>query len=316
MESQFVWKNGTILPWKDATVHISSHGLHYGTGVFEGIRCYPTNRGPAVFRMGAHLDRLFASAQVYGMALRYTRQDLARGILDVIRANQFSDCYVRPVAFYGSRSLSLNPSQCPVEVAILAWPWQPYLANERGTIHATFSRWRKFSPAAMPATAKACGQYLNSVLATQEASTGGFDEAILLNEDGTIAEGAGENLFVVRDGQLVTNDATSSVLLGITRDSVLKAARRLELPIQVRELTVDDLLTADEAFFTGTATEIAPIAAVDREPIGTGAPGPITLLVQRTYADIVHGKEPYYSDWLTFVPGTSTEGACRHEPPL
>jgi branched-chain amino acid aminotransferase len=300
--SKVVWKNGVLVSWADATVHLASHGLHYGTGVFEGMRCYDTDHGPAVFRMGAHLDRLFASGAAYGMRWRYTRQDLARAVLDVIRSNDFRECYIRPIAFYGERTLSLDPHGCPIEVAILAWPWKGYLeaAEQRG-VNVTISRWRKFSSAAIPATAKACGQYLNSVLATQEAVAGGFDEALLLDAAGAITEGPGENLFLVRNGELTTNDENSSILLGVTRDTVLRLAINMELPVHVRELQLEDLIKADEAFFTGTAAEIAPIARVDGHGIGRQLPGPITKRLQEVFFHVVRGRDLRYLDWLSFV---------------
>jgi branched-chain amino acid aminotransferase len=250
---------------------------------------------------------------VYRIQWRYTRQDLARAVLDVIRANRFRECYVRPIAFYGAHTLSLDPRGCPVEFAILVWPWKSYLGSKQGGgVSVTISRWRKFSSAAIPATAKACGQYLNSVLATQEAVVGGFDEAILLDDAGTITEGPGENLFLVRDGQLVTNNERSSVLLGITRDSVLRLARDIGLPVHIRELELDDLFTADEAFFTGTAAEIAPIAHVEGQSIGPQTPGPITTQLQKLFFDVVRGRDTRYLDWLTLVSWDRPNGA---EPP-
>jgi branched-chain amino acid aminotransferase len=303
MESKFVWRNGTIAPWQDATLHVSSHGLHYGTGVFEGIRCYQTERGPAVFRLGAHADRFFASAKVYGLEWRYTRQDLARAVLAVVLANELTDCYIRPIAFFGSDTLSLHPRSCPLEITILAWPWEAYLgpgAHERG-VHVTISRWRKFPSEAIPTTAKGCGQYLNSILATKEARAGGFDEALLLNMDGTISEGPGENLFLIRNSQLVTNDERSSVLPGITRDSVLRLAARLNIPVRIREIELDDLLSADEAFFTGTAVEIVPVVRVDGHAVGSGVPGPRTKQLRQAFFDVVLARDLHHLDWLTFV---------------
>jgi branched-chain amino acid aminotransferase len=303
MESQFVWKNGRFLSWNEATVHVSSHGLHYGTGVFEGIRCYQTDHGPAVFRLAAHLDRFFASAKVYGIKLRFTLEDLGRATLEVIWANEFTDCYIRPLAFYGSHTLSLHPRTCPVEVVILAWPWGAYLgpeAHKRG-VHVKVSPWRKFSSAAIPATAKACGQYLNSILATEDARAGGFDEALLLNATGAIAEGPGENLFVVRNGQLFTNDESSSILPGITRDSVLRLASNLGIPTHIGELKIRDLESADEAFFTGTAVEITSVTKLDGHPIGRGLPGPVTNSLRNAYLNAAHGRDSATEDWLTFV---------------
>ena len=259
-DSKFVWKNGEIIPWSDATIHMSAHGLHYGTGVFEGIRCYNTVHGPAVFRLDAHLQRMFESARIYGLPIPYTEEQLTQGALESCAPTVFSDCYLRPIAFYGSGSLGVHPRNCPVDVAILAWPWGAYLgadALEKG-IQVTVSRWKKFSSLAMPATAKACGQYLNSMLAVQDAVRRGFDEALLVDEEGIIAEGSGENFFMVRDGNVLTNDERDHVLMGITRDSVITLARDLGYKVYVGEMRLEELEVADEAFFTGTAAEVTP----------------------------------------------------------
>jgi branched-chain amino acid aminotransferase len=227
-ECKFVWKNGAIVPWKEATLHVSCHGLHYGTGVFEGIRCYDTPSGPAVFRLGSHIDRWFASARVYGMAWPYSQHDLAHAVLDVIRANEFHDCYIRPIAFYGSHTLSINPKGCPVEFVIFAWPWGTYMGADAMVtgIDVCVSPWRKFSSQAIPARAKACGQYLNSVLAVQDAASRGFNEAILLDDAGNLAEGSWENLFLASRKRLFTNDQDCPVLCGITRDTVIRLGQR------------------------------------------------------------------------------------------
>jgi branched-chain amino acid aminotransferase len=294
-DCKFVWKNGAIVPWEQATVHVSSHALHYGTGVFEGVRCYETPRGPAVFRLGSHFDRWFRSAQVYGMEFSFTRQELGRAVLEVVRANGFHDCYIRPIAFYGTHSLSVDPRGCPIEIFILAWPWEPYLgaeAAERG-VDICVSPWRKFCSQAIPATAKATGQYLNSVLAVRDAVARGFREALLLEENGNIAEGSGEVLY--------TNGERSSVLLGITRDTVLCLAADLNIPSRVGPLELDHLAGADEAFLAGTAAEIAPIATVNLRPIGPGSRGPVTAALQQAYFDAVTGRNLKRSDWLTYL---------------
>ena len=302
-ESKWVWKNGKIIPWEEATIHISAHGMHYGTGVFEGIRCYNTVNGPAVFRLDAHLERMFESARTYGLPIPYSQQELTDAALEVINANGFSDCYVRPIATYGSGSLGVYPRDCPVEVAILAWPWGAYLgadALEKG-IQVTVSRWKKFSSLAMPATAKACGQYLNSMLAVQDAVRRGFDEALLVDEEGIIAEGSGENFFMVQNGNVLTNDERDHVLMGITRDSVITLARDLGYKVFVGQMHLEELEVADEAFFTGTAAEVTPIAALDRKPIGNGKPGPITLELQRAFFAATSGRDPKHQNWLTPV---------------
>jgi len=302
-QSKFVWKNGGIIPWEQATTHMSAHGLHYGTGVFEGVRCYNTVHGPAIFRLDAHLDRMFQSAKMYGLPIPYSQDELTQAALDLVQANGFQDCYLRPIAFYGSGSLGVHPKSCPVDVAILAWPWGAYLgadALEKG-IQVTVSRWMKFSSLAMPATAKACGQYLNSMLAVQDAVRRGFDEALLVDEEGIIAEGSGENFFMVRDGCVLTNDERDHVLMGITRDSVITLARDLGYRVFVGQMHLEELEVADEAFFTGTAAEVTPIAALDRKPIGDGKPGPITIELQKAYFAATSGRDPKHQDWLTAV---------------
>ncbi len=302
-QSKWIWKNGRIIPWSEASVHVSAHALHYGSGVFEGMRCYETADGPAVFRMDEHLERLFASAAAYSMEIPYTREEIEDAVCEVIERNGFRSCYIRPICFFGSDTLGVHPRNCPVDMAILTWPWGAYLgaeAQETG-VRVTVSSWEKFGSRMMPATAKACGQYLNSLLAVREAFSKGYDEGLLLNADGTIAEGSGENLFIVRDGRLLTNDERSSILLGITRDVVIEIARDLGLEVEVRELWLDDLLMADEAFFTGTATEVAPIREVDEARIGSGARGPITEKIQRVFFAATSGTEPRYRGWLRYV---------------
>src|SRR5882724_2850935 len=277
-QSKWVWMNGELVQWANATVHVSVHGLHYGSGVFEGLRCYETVDGPAVFRLEAHLERLFASAQVYGIEIAYSLDELAAAVRSLIERNEFRSCYIRPICFYGSDGLGLHPRNCPVEVVILAWPWAPYLGSEglENGVRVTVSPWLKFHSQMLPTTAKACGQYLNSILAVRDAVARGFDEALLLDTDGHIAEGSGENLFLVRDGRLVTNDERHSILLGITREVVMQIARDLGYRVETRALRLDDLLNADEAFFTGTAAEVTPIREVDGVPINDGRRGPVT----------------------------------------
>ena len=299
-ETKCVWMNGRIIPWAKATTHVSAHALHYGSGVFEGMRCYETVYGPCVFRLDAHLERLYSSAEEYGIKIPNTRHELTEGICDVIARNGFSSCYVRPICYYGSDTLGVHPRNCPVEVVILAWPWAAYLGAEgveRG-VRVTVSPWRKFQSVMMPTTAKACGQYLNSILAVRDAVERGFAEALLLDADGHLAEGSGENLFVVRDGKLLTNDERHSILLGITRDAVLRIAGDLGYSVEVRELYLEDLLSADEAFFTGTAAEVTPIREVDGHPIGHGTRGAVTGEIQQVFFAATEGRHPQYKDWL------------------
>jgi len=269
-QTKWVWMNGDLIQWTSATVHVSAHALHYGSGVFEGLRCYETVNGPAVFRMEAHLERFFASAKVYGIEMPYTTNDLGEAIRTVINGNQLTNCYVRPICFYGSDSLGLHPRNCPVELVILAWPWAPYLGSEglESGVRVTVSPWRKFNSEMMPTTAKGCGQYVNSTLAVRHAIACGYDEALLLNSDGSLAEGAGENLFIVREGKLLTNDERHSILLGVTRDTVIEIARDLGYDVEIRALPLKDLTTADEVFLTGTAAEVTPVREVDGIRIG------------------------------------------------
>ena len=302
-QARWVWKNGELIPWKDATVHVSAHALHYGSGVFEGIRCYDTAEGPAVFRLDAHLDRLYDSASVYGMEIPYNRAQLAEAVCEVIRGNGFRSCYVRPICFFGSASLALNPQRCPVEAVIFAWPWETYLGNKalEAGVRVTLSPWVKFHSRMLPTTAKACGQYVNSILAVREAMGRGYDEALLLASDGSIAEGSGENIFLVYGGKLLTNDERHSILLGVTRDAIIEIACNLGLPVETRAIQVNDLLSADEAFFTGTAAEVTPIREVDGQPIGSGTRGPLTAKIQQAFFAATSGRDLQYRHWLHLV---------------
>ena len=301
--TKWVWMNGDLVRWADATVHVSAHGLHYGSGVFEGIRCYETADGPAVFRLDTHLDRLYSSAAVYGLEIPYTREELAQATCEVIATNGFTSCYVRPICFPGSSTLGLVPQNCPVEVVILAWPWETLLGVEalEVGVRVTVSPWFKFHRQMMPTTVKACGQYLNSILAARDAVSRGYHEALLLAFNGSIAEGPGENLFIVHEGVLLTNDETCSILLGITRDTVIEIARDLGYPVEVRALEVEDLLSADEAFFTGTAAEVTPIREVDGKLIGCGGRGPVTERIQQAFFKACSGHDPRYKSWLHMV---------------
>jgi branched-chain amino acid aminotransferase len=299
-EARWVWMNGTIVPWSGATLHVSAHTLHYGSGVFEGIRCYDAVDGPAVFRLREHLQRLFDSAKFYDMEIPYTAGELEDGICELIELNDFRDCYIRPLCYRGSRTLHLNPRTCPVEVVILAWPWDPFLNfnGEQKGVRICVSPWRKFDSQMMPSTAKACGQYINSILAVQDAERRGYDEALLLDADGRIAEGSGENLFLVRDGRLVTNDARHSILLGITRDAIIEIANDMGIEVEIGALTLDGLLSADEAFFTGTAVEVAAIQELEGKTIGSAVPGPMTRRIQDAFRAVTSGRNEKYKCWL------------------
>jgi len=299
-EARWVWMNGAIVPWTGATLHVSAHTLHYGSGVFEGIRCYETIDGPAVFRLREHLQRLFDSARFYDMEIPYTAEELEDGICELIQINDFRDCYIRPLCYRGSRTLHLNPRACPVEVAILAWPWDPFLnsGGEQKGVRICVSPWRKFDSQMMPSTAKACGQYINSILAVQDAERRGYDEALLLDADECIAEGSGENLFLVCSGRLVTNDARHSILLGITRDAIIEIANDMGIEVEIRTLMLDDLLSAGEAFFTGTAVEVAAIQEMEGKRIGSAVPGPMTQRIQEAFRAVTSGRSEKYKRWL------------------
>lgn len=302
-ENGKIWSNGRIIPWQEAQVHVMTHGLHYGSGIFEGLRAYASNEGPAVFRLDEHLHRFFDSAKVYRFKMPYTFEELKQGILEVIRENGFKDCYIRPIAFVGYSRLGVYPDRENIEVHIGTWPWGAYLGAEsleRG-VRVTITSWKKFHSQMFPVMAKATGQYLNSMLAVMDAKDRGFDEALLLNEHGDLAEGSGENIFLVKDGKIYTNPINASILAGITRDTILKVAADLGYEVQIGALTVGQILTADEAFFTGTAVEVTPIREVDLRPVGDGQNYPITRHLQETYFNIVKGKEPHYKHWLTPV---------------
>jgi branched-chain amino acid aminotransferase len=301
----YIWMNGELVEWDDATVHVGVHGLHYGSGVFEGIRCYETARGPAVFRLTDHMARLDMSAKLIHMQLPYSVAELVQGTHELLSANGLPACYVRPIAFYGYGTLGVPPRQNPVYVAIMSWPWGTYLGDgalERG-ICAVVSSWRRVGPNTIPHAAKATGVYLNSMLAVLEAQRAGYDEAILLTEDGYVGDGSGENLFAVKNGVLYTPDLSASILPGITRDSVVTIARDLGFEVREKPLIRTDLYAADELFMTGTAAEVTPIRSVDGVEIGD--PGATTRAIQQAYADTVTGKLDRYADWLEYVPKPS-----------
>ncbi len=298
--TEFVWINGSLVRWGDAQVNVSAHALQYGTGVFEGVRSYDTPDGPAIFRLDAHLRRFFASAGFYEIEIPYTIDELTQAAIDVVRENKLENAYLRPLAFFDSYSFAVWPKDCPVTVAIIAVPGKPYIEGgpEYGA-RVTVSTVRRIDASTLPPFVKACGHYTNSVRAVQEAIRRGYDDAILLNTKGDVAEGSGANLFIVQNGTLVTNDTDASIVLGITRDSVLQLARDLGIPVTIRALSLADLQTADELFFSGTAVEVTPIKEVDGRVIGDGAPGPVTRRIQKTFLDAVHGRSPRYHDWLT-----------------
>jgi len=277
--------------------------MHYGSGVFEGIKCYSTDDGPAIFRLEDHVQRMIDSADLYGMPIPYTLDELVQACIEVVKANQLESGYIRPIVFYGYDSLGVHPNKCPVQVAVACFDWGAYLGEEGITkgVRITISPWKKFHWSSFPTTAKGNGQYLNSLLAVADARKRGFDEALLLNMEGNIAEGSGQNLFLVKEGTLYTNDEKASILMGITRDTIIKVSEDLGLTVKIGDLIWDQLLEADEAFFTGTASEVTPIREVDGHTIGNGKPGELTIRLSTLYFDIVKGKRPEYRHWLAYV---------------
>ena len=297
-----IWYDGKLVPWRDATTHVLTHSLHYGVSVFEGVRAYNTFNGTAIFRLKEHTDRLFNSAHIYMMPIPYTREQIMEAQKEVVRANKLSECYIRPIAYYGAGKMGINPKGAGVHFAIAAWEWGSYLGNdgmEKGIRIKTSSYARHHVNVTM-ARAKLSATYANSVLANMEATQDGYDEALLLDVDGFVAEGAGENLFIVKNG-VIYEPEIASALSGITRASVHALARDLGYEICTQRLTRDDIYIADEAFFTGTAAEVTPIRELDNRVIGAGRRGPITEKLQSLFFDVVHGKVPAHADWLTKV---------------
>ena len=299
-----LWSDGEMVPFADATTHVLSHALHYGTGVFEGIRAYRQEDGStAIFRLREHMERLHASARLYKIPLRWSVDDLAAGARRVVKENGLGDCYLRPLHFLGLGNLGVNPRECPSRTVMAAFPWGAYLgpeAIEKG-VRATVSSWTRLHHSMVPTQAKACGQYLNSLLATREAKEKGFEEAILLDREGNVSEGAGENVFCVTGGALRTPGLDASILAGITRDSVMRSARDLGVPVAETTLSRGDLLQADEVFFTGTAAEVTPVREIDGYAIGPGKRGPVTERIQGVFFRAIRGGEPKYREWLTAV---------------
>lgn len=298
-----IWFNGKLVPWGEAKVHVVSHALHYGSSVFEGVRCYKTPKGSAIFRGLDHMKRLLASAKVYRMPLNYSAEALLKAAKETVAANKLDECYVRPIAFYGYGSMGVNPAGASFDVAIACWPWGAYLGDEglRKGIRVTISSWRRIDSQILPGAAKAGGNYLNSLLAKMDAVAHGFDEAVLLNLQGKVAEGSGENIFVVKDGRLCTPPLSAGVLDGITRNSVIVLAQELGIPFAERELSREDLFLADEVFFTGTAAEVTPVREVDGRVVGGGSRGPVTEKLQTAFFDVVKGKNAKFSKWLDYV---------------
>ena len=296
-----VWMNGRLVDWKDATVHVLTHALHYGTGVFEGIRCYETPKGPAIFRGRDHFSRMEHSAKIFMMEIPYSVDELHTAATELIKANGLRSCYIRPIAYRGVGEMGVYPAKNPVEVSIAVWPWGAYLGDDciKNGMRMTISSWRRHDPNIIPPRAKVTGAYINSSMAKVEAVHTGFDEAIMLNPDGRIAEGTGENIFIVRGGELLTPPLVDGPLGGITRDSIFRIAADLGVRVIETPLTRSDLYTAEEMFCTGTAAEVTPVREIDERLIGP--PGPITRTIQEKYFSIVKGEDEKYFDWLEFV---------------
>jgi len=300
-KSEWIWMNGEFVAWEDARVHVLSHGLHYGTGVFEGIRCYETDSGPAIFRHRDHLQRLRDSAELYYLPLGHSVDEIRDATHELIRRNELKQCYIRPLAFRGYGEMGLYAQTAPVDVMIAVWPWAAYLGEEgkRNGVRAKVSSWRRISPSGLIPHAKASGQYLNSVLAKNDAAQSGYEEAILLDEGGNVCEGSGENIFVVRDGQLVTPGHTNSILDGISRKSVIQIAEDLGYTVVERDIARAELYIAEEAFLCGTAAELVPLREVDGHELGE--PGEVTKVIQAKFEDALHGRAPEYAEWLDLV---------------
>jgi len=296
--------NGELVDWDDARIHVGAHGLHYGTGVFEGIRCYDTPKGPAVFRLTDHMQRLHDSARLIDMELPYSVEELRAATNDVLTACSLRECYIRPIAFYGFGQLGVKARGNPVETAIMAWPWGTYLGEEalRSGIRTKISTWQRIPPNVIPHASKATGVYLNSMLAVHEVQRAGYDEAIMLTPEGTVADGPGETIFVVRNGELSTPGLETGILHGITRDSVIKIAGELGYSVKQTTLIRSDLYLADEVFMCGTAAEVTPLRSVDDHDIGVG---PVTLQIQKEYLDTVRGVSDQWSQWRELVPSMS-----------
>jgi branched-chain amino acid aminotransferase len=305
-ETEKIWWNGELIDWADAKIHVGAHGLHYGSGVFEGIRCYDTPKGSAVFRLTDHLQRLHNSARLLYMELPYSVDDLRVASWELIDRNGLPECYLRPLAFYGYGELGVAAGSNPVEVVIMSWPWGAYLGEEGLTkgIRAKISSWQRIGPNVIPHVSKATGIYLNSMLAVTEANRAGYDEAILLTAEGYVADGSGENVFVIKDGEITTPPLSTSILPGLTRDTVIQMAQDLGYTVREEQIIRSDLYLADEIFMTGTAAEVTPLRSVDDVEVGVG---PITLEIQKNYLDTVRGRSERWAHWLEYATRTPAE---------
>jgi branched-chain amino acid aminotransferase len=309
--TDLIWMNGEFVAWEDAKVHVLTHGLHYGTGVFEGVRCYDTELGPAVFRNAEHVERLLKSAELYYMDVPYSVEQLRAATLELVARNGMSSCYIRPIVYRGYGQMGLNPLEAPVDVTIACWAWGAYLGEtgKQHGIRAKVSSWERISPRSLIPHAKASGQYLNSVLAKVESLKAGYEEAILLDEHGHVCEGTGENVYVVRDGEIATPGQHNSILDGITRRSLMQIAQDLGYEMVERNVARAELYLAEEVFMSGTAAELVPVREIDDHKIGTGEPGEVTRVLQSAYDDAIHGRTESYREWLDVVPQHASEAA-------
>jgi len=308
MNTHKIWRDGSLVDWQDATIHVMSHVVHYASSVFEGIRCYSTPDGPAIFRLNDHLRRFHDSCRIYRMPMSHSIEELAAGCSDIVSENELQACYIRPVAMRTGEEMGVLPDKAPVETFIIPWVWGRYLGKEalEAGVDVCISSWRRPSPDTLPMLAKAGDNYLNSQLSKMEARANGYSEGIMLDAFGFVAEGSGENLFVVRDGVVYTPTMSSSILNGITRDCMIRIARDLGYTVSEQSIPREMLYVADEAFFSGTAAEVTPIRSVDRIEVGAGKPGPITLAIQEVYMGIATGKMPDRYGWLTRVESRVT----------
>ena len=306
-QADLIWMNGDFVAWEDAKVHVLTHGLHYGTGVFEGVRCYETERGPAVFRNAEHVERLLRSAELYYMPVPYSAEVLQAATRELVARNNLRSCYIRPIVYRGYGSMGLNPMDAPVDVTIACWEWATYLGEEgtRNGIRAKVSSWRRISPDSLIPQAKASGQYLNSVLAKVESMNAGYQEAILLDDQGFVCEGTGENIYILARGEIVTPGHHNSILDGITRRSVIQIAQDLGYTVVERNIARSELYLADEVFMSGTAAELVPVVEVDDHKIASGEPGEVTRLLQGAFDDAIHGRSERYREWLDVVPAAA-----------
>lgn len=306
-KTDHIWHNGKLIRWEDAKVHVMAHVIHYGSSVFEGVRCYAPPSGPAIFRASEHISRLLDSAKVYRMEVGFSHEQLVNAMVELISANSVWPCYLRPIVFRGYGDAGVTPVNCPVEVYIINYPWGKYLAQDDSGVDVCVSSWTRIAPNTLPALAKAGANYMNSQLIRMEATVNGYAEGIALDANGYVSEGSGENVFVVRNGVLQTAPLGNSVLPGITRDSILKLARELGIPVAEAGIPREMLYISDEVFFTGTAAEITPVRSVDRIPVGKGTVGPITKSLQREFFGIVNGTKVDRHNWLTAVPVASKQ---------